>query len=272
VALLLLVAINAVTVTAMLLLRRRAPEGSYFHDTQQAAGVFTVAGTAYAVLLAFVFLLAFQSYNTARTAGEQEAVTVTALYHDADPFPQPWRTIIHGELVCYGRSVVHQEWPAMKDDHSSAVTQGWLDRLDASFGQTQPTTAKQQNADATWRDLTAQRLDARRSRLQEAGPLIPSLVWILLIVGSIVVLAFTTLFADHRERAVVQAVLMASVTTMLVSGLIMIKFFDDPYANVPGSIKPDAMQRTLRTVAVLPSERMLRPPCGLKGRPLRSTA
>jgi hypothetical protein len=272
VAILLLVAINAVTITTMLLLRRRAPEGSYFRDTQQAAGVFTVAGTAYAVLLAFVFLLAFQSYNTARTAGEQEAVAVTSLYHGADPFPQPWRTILHGELVCYGRSVIYQEWPEMASDHASGVTQGWVDRLDASFDRSRPTTLKQQNADASWRDLTTQRLDARRSRLQEAGPLIPSLVWILLIVGSVVVVVFVTLFADRRERAFVQAMLMASVTTMLVAGLIMIKFFDDPYENVGGSIKPNAMQRTLATLAEAPSERLVRPPCDGKGLPVRPSA
>jgi heme/copper-type cytochrome/quinol oxidase subunit 2 len=79
VAILLLVVIVAATVSVMLVLRRRAPEGSYIRDTQEAGAVFTVAGTAYAVLLAFVFLLAFQSYNSARTAAEQEATAVTAL-------------------------------------------------------------------------------------------------------------------------------------------------------------------------------------------------
>jgi hypothetical protein len=271
-AIILLVVADAVTVTVMLLLRRHAPEGSFFRDTQQAAGVFTVAGTAYAVLLAFVFLLAFQSYNTARTAAEQEATAVTALYHDADSFPEPERTALHGELTCYARSVITAEWPAMDQAHSSPLTQGWVDRLDASFDASDPRTPKEQNADAGWVTLTADRTDGRRGRLQEAEPFVPGLVWTLLIVGSIVVVAFVTLFADRRERAFVQAMLMLSVTTMLVSGLVLIKFFDDPYSDAAGSIKPDAMRRSLQTLAAIPSERLVRTPCNAQGQPVRRIA
>ena len=271
-AIFLLVVVDAVTVTAMLLLRRRAPEGSFFRDTQQAAGVFTVAGTAYAVLLAFVFLLAFQSYNTARTAAEQEATAVTALYHDADSFPEPGRTALHGEVTCYARSVITAEWPAMDQGHSSPLTQEWVDRLDASFGASDPRTPKEQNADANWVTLTSERLDGRRGRLQEAEAFVPGLVWALLIVGSIVVVSFVALFADRRERAFVQAMLMLSVTTMLVAGLVLIKFFDDPYSDAAGSIKPDAMRRSLRTLAAIPSERLVRPPCNAQGQPVRRIA
>jgi hypothetical protein len=271
-AIILLVVADAVTVTAMLLLRRHAPEGSFFRDTQQAAGVFTVAGTAYAVLLAFVFLLAFQSYNSARTSADQEATAVTALFHDADSFPEPARTVLHGELTCYGRSVVSAEWPAMDEGHSSPLTQEWVDRLDASFGQSQPRTLKQQNADASWITLMSDRTDARRGRLQEAQTFVPGLVWTLLIVGSVVVVAFVALFADRRERGFVQAMLMLSVTTIIASGLMLIEFFDDPYTNTAGSIKPDAMRRSLRTLPHLPSERLLRAPCNAQGEPVRRIA
>ena len=271
-AILLLVVADAVTVTGMLLLRRRAPEGSFFRDTQQAAGVFTVAGTAYAVLLAFVFLLAFQSYNAARTSAEQEATALTALYHDADSFPPPSQARLHGELACYGRAVVAAEWPAMEAGHSSPLVQNWIDRLDGTFDDSKPTTPKEQSADDNWIALTAQRLEGRRGRLQEAEPLVPGLVWALLIIGSVVVVGFVALFADRRERAFVQATLMLSVTTMLVAGLVMIKFFDDPYADHGGSIKPDAMRRTLVTLSDRPSERTVRPPCSTQGEPVRPTA
>ena len=272
VAILVLVLANTVTVAAMLLLRRKAPEGSYFRDTQQAAGVFTVAGTAYAVLLAFVFLLAFQSYNAARTSAEQEAIAITSLYHDADSFPQPAQTLLHGELTCYGRAVVAAEWPAMEAGHSSPLVQNWIDRLDATYDASKPTTPKEQSADDNWISLKAQGLEGRRGRLQEAEPLVPGLVWALLIIGSVVVVGFVTLFADRGERAFVQATLMLSVTTMLVAGLVLIKFFDDPYADHGGSIKPNAMRRTLVTLADRPSERAGRTPCTAQGQPLRPSA
>jgi hypothetical protein len=42
--------------------------------------------------------------------------------------------------------------------------------------------------------------------------------------------------------------LMVSVTTMLSAGLLLVRFFDQPYSDVPGSIKPNAMQRTVRSI------------------------
>jgi hypothetical protein len=268
-AIVLLVAANVVTAGLMLLVRRRAPEGSYFHDTTQASGVFTVAGTAYAVLLAFVFLLAFQSYNSARSAGEQEATATASLYHDADAFPAPIAARLHGELVCYARSVIYQEWPAMADGHASPVTVLWLARLDRTIATEQPRTVKQGNADFNWTALGLERIAGRRDRLQEARPLIPGLVWTLLGIGSVLVVIYVLFFADRRERAFVQAMLMVSVTTMLGAGLVMIKFFDDPYQNVPCSIRPEAMARTLATLESTRAEEGTPAPCGPKGLPLR---
>jgi hypothetical protein len=63
--------------------------------------------------------------------------------------------------------------------------------------------------------------------------------------------------------------LMVSVTTMLGAGLVMIKFFDDPYQNVPGSIRPEAMARTLATLESTRVEEGTRAPCGPEGLPLR---
>ena len=49
--LLLVLVVAAITVTAMLLVRRRAPEGSYFTDGDRASGVFGVLATGFSVLL-----------------------------------------------------------------------------------------------------------------------------------------------------------------------------------------------------------------------------
>ena len=63
IAILIVVAATAVGITAMLLVRRRAPDGSYFNDGDRAAGVFGVFATGFAVLLGLVVFLAFASYD-----------------------------------------------------------------------------------------------------------------------------------------------------------------------------------------------------------------
>ena len=57
---------TAVTVSVMLLVRRRAPEGSYFTDGDRASGVFGVLATGFSVLLGFIIFLAFSSYDESR--------------------------------------------------------------------------------------------------------------------------------------------------------------------------------------------------------------
>ena len=67
---LVVVAVTAVTVTVMLVVRRTAPEGSYFKDGDRASGVFGVLATGFSVLLGFIIFLAFTSYDQSRSGAE----------------------------------------------------------------------------------------------------------------------------------------------------------------------------------------------------------
>src|SRR3954449_8694269 len=106
-------AVTGVAVVAMLLVRRRAPEGSYFEDGDRAAGVFGVLATGFAVLAGFVVFLAFESYDTSRSGAEAEARIVAQQFETVQFFPAPTSERLSGELVCYARNVIHQEWPRM---------------------------------------------------------------------------------------------------------------------------------------------------------------
>ena len=71
-SLVILVAADAVAIAAMLLVRRRAPEGSYFSDGDRASGVFGVLATGFAIFAGFVIFLAFTSYDQSRSGSEAE--------------------------------------------------------------------------------------------------------------------------------------------------------------------------------------------------------
>src|SRR3982751_5304838 len=111
---LIVVVVTALAITAMLLVRRQAPAGSYFEDGDRAAGVFGVLATGFAVLLGFVVFLAFQSFDTSRSGAEDEAQIVLEQFETAQLLPASVRGTFSGELVCYARSVVNQEWPMLE--------------------------------------------------------------------------------------------------------------------------------------------------------------
>jgi hypothetical protein len=106
VAILIIIVSAGGAIAAMLWVRRTAPDGSYFHDGDRAAGVFGVLATGFAVLLGFVVFLAFTSYDTARSGAETEAGIVADQIETAQLFPQPASGELKAELICYARSVV----------------------------------------------------------------------------------------------------------------------------------------------------------------------
>ena len=84
-----LVVVLAVTlaVAALLFVRRRAPEGSFFADGDRAAGVFGVLATGFSVLLGLIVFLAFTSYDQSRSGAENEALLISQQFETAQFFP-----------------------------------------------------------------------------------------------------------------------------------------------------------------------------------------
>ena len=70
--------------------------------------------TGFAVLLGLVVVLAFTSYDESRAGAEAEALTLAQQFEVAHLLPEEAGRRLAGELVCYGRSVVHAEWPRME--------------------------------------------------------------------------------------------------------------------------------------------------------------
>lgn len=239
----------AVTVTLMLIVRRfAAPAGGFFTDADRAAGVFGVTGTGFAVLLAFVIFLSFSSYDRAREKASVEAVAITQLYRTARLFSPEARRQLHGELICYARAVVEDEWKTMRDGHESPLVDGWVARIEQTVDAIQLNGDKQRVAYDAWFQQAAERREGRRGRLAEAQPLVPSLVWLALFLGGALIVTYMCFYADPAEPAFVQALMMAAVTTMVVGGLLVVRVLDRPYADASGSIKPTVMTMTLRAM------------------------
>jgi hypothetical protein len=245
VATLVLVLVVAAAITVKLLVRRRAPVGGWFADSPRSAGTLSVIGTMFAVMLAFVILLALQSYQRARDGSSVEAIAVTELDSVAGVFQSPSNDRLHGGLVCYARAVVHDEWPAMSNGRSSELVQSWIDNLGREFAIAEPHGAREESAYAQWFDQQAQRREGRRQRLAEATPFIPLPLWVVLGIGAFVTIAYMCAQADRREGVLVQSIPIGFLSALVTAGLLVVFFLDHPYANESGSIMPTEMHRTL---------------------------
>ena len=243
---LILLAANAATIGAMLLVRRRAPEGSYFKDGDRASGVFGVLAGGFAIFAGFIIFLAFTTYDQSRSGGEAEALTAIQQFETAQLLPPGVRDRLTGEIVCYGRSVVHQEWPQMQDGKGGDTINPWSIALFRSLQLVNPKTASEQAAYGKWLDQTSDRESGRSDRLHGAEGIIPTSIWLVLFLIAGVVFTFMLFFADSGEGVPSQAMLMGSATTVIVLTLAAINALNHPYNAGVGQIKPVAMQRSLR--------------------------
>ena len=270
-AVLIVAGATAVAVAAMLFVRRRAPEGSFFSDGDRASGVFGVLATGFSVLLGFIIFLAFTSYDQSRTGAETEALAVAQQVETAQLFPDPVAARMTGALVCYARSVVHEEWPRMERGTQGDAINPWGVRLFQILDGFEPSTPSAQSAYDKSLELTSTREEARRDRIHGAQGVIPTPLWIVLIVISAVIFVYMLFFADSAERVKTQALLMGSVTAVISIMLLLLLFLNSPFGSGVGALRPVAMERSLRVVdealgALGVSGKGVQMPCDAGGR------
>lgn len=266
-ALLVIGAAAAVSVGAMLLVRRGAPEGSYFSDGDRASGVFGVLATGFSVLLGFIVFLAFESYDQSRRGAEAEALILAQQVETAQFMPQAAGDRLTAQLICYGRSVVSLEWPRAEAGEEGDEINPWAAQLFRTLKTVVPKTATEQSAYDKWLDQTSDREAARNDRMHGAVGVIPSPLWVALLFISLIIFVYMLFFADRGERAVTQALLIGSVVAVMVAMLLLIRFLDSPFHSGYGGVRPVAMQRTLDIMAeeLRIIGRPIVPPCDAQG-------
>ena len=264
---LIVLGVAAVAIAAMLLVRRGAPAGSYFEDGDRASGIFGVLATGFAVLIGFVVFLAFESFDTSRSGAEAEARTVVQQFETAQFLPVAVRARLSGDLVCYARTVIYQEWPRMESGTVGNLKNPWTLAMLRTLRTTEPRSASEQTAYGKWFDQRTDRENGRADRIHGGEGVIPLPVWIVLLIASGVIFVYMLFFADSSERTIVQATMMGGVAVVITSTLLLLVFLDHPYKSGVGGLRPVAMQRALaqiRQERTLARERIVIP-CDSKG-------
>ena len=93
-------------------------------------------------------------------------------------------------------------------------------------------------------------------------------MWLTLVLGAGLTIAYVAVFADRRERWWTQAVMIGSITALLVAGLLVVSFLERPYLEDGAYIAPTEMATTLRLIeAEVETDPAALPPCDEQGRP-----
>ena len=124
----------------------------------------------------------------------------------------------------------------------------WGPALFRTISSVEPATDTEQSAYDRWLEQTADREQARLDRIHGAEGVIPTPMWAVMLVISLVIFVFMLFFADSGEGAATQALLMGSVTVVISLLLATLLLLESPHGDGVGKLKPIAMERTERLI------------------------
>jgi len=207
-----------------------------------AGFIYAVLGVSYAVLLGLMLIAVWEQWNAAQDVASDEANELAGIFWFAHALPQPQGRHIQELARSYAQVVVEDEWPLMAQGKTSPKAWATLDELrGAILGLDPPTSAQQVRYNQVLEQLHGLG-DARRERLLAANEGLATILWVVLIGGALITIAFTYLFG--LENTLVHTLMVAALAMILSLSLFTVAALDYPFKG-DVRIHPDAFEQVL---------------------------
>jgi hypothetical protein len=233
-----------VTLVAIALVRRYVPHQTLARHNDVAGFVYATMGVTYAVVLAFVVIAVWENYAETGDVADQEAGSVGALYRLAEGFPESHRAAAQEAALAYAEVVVDRSWPAM--EHGEAPppeASAALDHLYAVYMAPELVAAVNPAQYAESLDLLNEVSIARRERVLASNSGLPTILWLVLIGGGILVVGFAFLFGV--ESGYSQVAILGGITLTISMLLFVVADAQHPFRG-SFSVPPEAMESVLQ--------------------------
>lgn len=250
VVLLVLVVGGTAIVTAFLTYFVRTHVNEQVHSGNNEVAGFMFAGVSviYGVLLAFIVLVVWQTFQDAAIVVEQEANTLVDIYRIGQELPEPYGTELKSDVAEYANRVINDEWPRMVNGDESPQVQETVEKVWNLHRELNSNLPSASNHPEKLFDLLVQLGNDRRIRLLDSRSELPGLMWALLIGGELATIAFTLYFRAPTSGA--HLTMAALFAGLLAFVLVLIIELDSPFAGGI-VIQPRAFQQALELFARL---------------------
>ncbi len=243
--LLIVLASVVAAVTGLMVAQRLIPLPIRERNNTATGTIYAALYVVFGVSVGFTLVLTWQQYNTARQIVKSEAVAVEQVYRLAGTLSEPERSRVQELAVSYARGAVEEEWPSMREGQPSPRVGTLLDELRRSVQDLKPHTDAE---DALYAESLTEldELEASRElRILAVNEGIPYIVWIVLVVGGVLTVAFTYIFGI--EPAWLHAVAVAGLAILVSLVLHVIGVLDYPF-NSGVQVQPTAFEQVLKEI------------------------
>jgi hypothetical protein len=206
----------------------------------RAGFILAVIGVIYAVLLAFVAIGVWERFQQAEVRTYDEAASLATIYRDASSFPRADR--LHGTIREYIHSVIDYEWPRMRRGERSTIADSLLETADRDIRALPVNSPRLQDIQTQMLSAVDTVLMDRQTRLTIDFIGINGILWMVLITGAYVTVAFTYLFGF--DRTIMQQLMIGGLSLMIGLVLFLVMAMDYPYRGSI-AVEPEAFRSLL---------------------------
>ena len=220
---------TCLALAGLYLVRRKYSAEVLKENHEVAAIIFNAFGLFYGVLLAFVVFVTWSGYDEATKNLQLEANEVADIFHITQVFPQPSGERIRMTLLDYVTAVYTDELKKMSEGEISLHSNQAMIRLINEFYQLDENSVPNREIYAEALKRFNNLAEYRRLRIFAGNNTVPSVVWLVLLVGSVISISYTYVFGMKNIRA--QYLIAGSLTVTITLILFLIYVLDHPFTG-----------------------------------------
>jgi hypothetical protein len=219
-----------VVLAGFALVNRLLPAWRSERSAQVLGGVAAMVMTMFAVLLAFVVVNLYNSYDGAANNVASEATALTELVQDVRGFPPLVRRRIERAVAQYVVEVREREFGTLKKNGREDLrAEQLLANINDAIQSYSPVGTAQETFYSAANDQLHTVVSDRESRLDAAQTAIPKPLLYLMILLAVVTLAITLLIETHHRA--VDIAIIVSVAIVISSGLFTAEILQYPFSG-----------------------------------------
>jgi len=235
------------SVAGLLIVRRFIPHHVMKYHNDVTGYIFATLGLVYGVMLAFVIYVVWVQYNNDQVNAGMEAEQTLNLMRDLRLYPNREQAAqVRQALADYARAVHEKEYPAMKRMEYSGAADEAFGAVWMSLKPLDPQTPGEQAVYSEILEHMDQLARHRFERLMAAHEELPSVMWLSVILGGAVTLAFCWFFGSENLPA--HTVMTAMLAFLIAVLIYMIIKLDHPYQS-EDHVRPIRYEKVLEWIS-----------------------
>lgn len=214
-------------------LRINATDSEFTGSMVQSVMVF------YGLAVALIAVSVFETYSDVSRIVSQEASALAALYRDVGGYPEPVRPLLQNELRDYAQYVIHEAWPLQQRGLAPLGGVEIMNRFQKTLIGFEPTTEGQILLHGEALRAYNHLIEIRRLRLDSVHTGLPSMMWVVIVLGAIISLSSSFFFQVEDGR--LHGILVKLLAVFMGLIIFMIFTLDHPFRGELG-VTPAAYQ------------------------------